>query len=172
MTHIPVNRVSTASDRTLPALNGMEALLGRIRQRAQEIAWGRGNGGLGQELDNWLQAERELCDADGELIERDEAYECHVALPGYEPGEVQVTVTPRELLVEAAHKTSKSGGNGGGKGEVRWSEFHDRDAYRRVEFGRDVSVDKVTATLKNGLLTVVLPKSSAPGRKVDVAAAS
>ncbi len=170
MTQIALNRIPTADDRMHPALDGMEALLARIRQRAKEIASGRG-GSLGRELDDWLQAERELCDADAELFERDDAYECDIALAGYEPSEVSVTVTPRELLVEAAHKTSTAGRNAATQGRVRWSELHASETTRRVEFDQDIIVDKTTASLRNGLLKVVLPKSSQPDRKVDSSAA-
>ena len=170
MTQIALNRISTAADRKHPALDGMESLLVRIRQRAQEISCGRG-GGLGRELDDWLQAERELCDAEAELLERDDAFECDIALAGYEPSEVRVTVTPRELLVEAAHKGSTGGRNAATQGTVRWSELHASETTRRGEFDQDILVDKTTATLRNGLLKVVLPKSSTPGRKVDLSAA-
>ena len=95
-----------------------------------------------------------------------------MALAGFEPSEVQVTVTPRELMVEASHKASTSGSNGEGKGEVRWSELHDANTYRRVEFDQDIAVDKTTATLRNGLLKVVMPKSTTKTGKTKVAVAT
>lgn len=171
MTNVEVKKIPAAADRGLPELQRIESLIERIRKRAFEIATGRGQS-LGKELDDWLQAERELCPVDGELIERDTAYEANMALAGYEPAEIHVTVTPRELLVEASHKARTSMPAGAKAGTVQWSDFGARDSYRRIEFGQDVAIDRVSATLKNGVLTVLLPKTAEPARKVAIDVAS
>ena len=42
--------------------------------------------------------------------------------------------------------------------QIVWSDFRTNDVYRRIELARDIDVDKVSASLKNGLLEVVAAK--------------
>ena len=59
-------------------------------------------------------------------------------------------------------------------GKVRWSEFRSDDVYRRIELPCAVEVEKLSATFKNGLLKVVVPKAqkARPTRPVEVAIAA
>lgn len=168
MSEITIQKVTRLEDRTLPIFRETEDLLRRIRQRAYDLCAGRGFG-VDRALDDWLTAERELCWPAGELVEREADYTLSLALPGFEPGEISVTATPHELIVHAKveRKEEKKA-----EGEIRWSEFRANDVYRRVELAREIDVQKISASLKNGLLKVTAPKAVAQPRAVPVAAAA
>ncbi|MDH5273773.1 MAG: Hsp20 family protein [Gammaproteobacteria bacterium] len=166
MQEIRVQKVKQPEDRKLPIFRDVEKVMARIRDRAFELFSGRGEG-EGHALDDWLAAEREICWAASELTEDDKEYVMQVALAGFEPGEVSVSATPRELIVHAATKEEHAE-----KGKVAWSQFSSNDVYRRVEFDAEINVDKVTAKFRNGLLKIVAPKAAQLKQEIGVASAA
>jgi HSP20 family protein len=170
MADITIQKVAKPGDRTLPVFRETEELLQRIRARAFDVFSSRGFGD-GHALDDWLAAEREICWPAGELVEGDTDFTLSVALSGFEPGDISVAATPRELIVHAKSKSERTE-EPRKKGEIRWSEFRSNDVYRRVELPQDIDVEKVSATLKNGLLKVVAAKAQVQEREARVAAAA
>jgi HSP20 family protein len=170
MSEINVQRVTT-EDRTLPAFAEAERMFDQIRRRAFELFSGRGFG-EGRALDDWLAAEREFNWPATELVERDQDFVLSVMLPGFEPADVELTATSRALIIQA--KTRSERGDEAKKGEARvhWSEFQSTDICRRIELAKDIDVDKITATLKSGVLRVVARKVERPSKPVAVAAAA
>lgn len=166
MQEIRVQKVKQPEDRKLPIFKDVEKVMARIRGRAFELFSGRGRG-EGHALDDWLAAEREICWAASELTEDEKEYVMEVALAGFEPGEVSVSATPREIIVHAATKAEHAE-----KGKVAWSQFSSNDVYRRVEFDTEISVDKVTAKFRNGLLKIVAPKVAQPKQEIAVSSAA
>jgi len=169
MSEIKVQKVSRLEDRTLPVFRETEELLQRIRARAYELCSGRGFGS-GSALDDWLTAEREICWPAGELVEREGDYTLSLTLPGFEPGEITLTATPHELIVHAQVERKEEAKKP--EGETHWSEFRSDDVYRRVELAKDIDVQKVSASLRNGLLKIIAPKMMMQTRTVPVAAAA
>lgn len=167
MAQLSVQKVPTADDRSLPIFGEFEKLADRIRLQAYNLFSRRG-GSAGHELDDWLAAEHEICWPAAQLVERDDAFSLEVALAGFEPAEVTVTATPREVIVKAAHKAEKSESKDEKGVALRWSEFRSNDVYRRVELPSDVDVDKVAANLQNGLLKIVAPKAAAKKKPTAV----
>jgi HSP20 family protein len=167
MSHISIQKVATTAERPLPIFREVEELIRQIQERAFSLAAGRGRR-RGSALEDWLAAEREFCWPAAELVERDNDFVFSISLPGFEPGGIEVAATPRELIVKAkAESTSES------KDEERivWSDFRSRDVLRRVELEQDIDVEKVTATLKDGLLKIVAPKKiEEPAKTVRVSA--
>jgi HSP20 family protein len=166
MQEIRVQKVKEPQERKLPIFRDVEKLMARIRERAFELFAGRGQG-HGHALDDWLAAEREICWAASELAEDDKEYVMEVALAGFEPAEISVSATPRELIVHAATKAEHAE-----KGKVAWSHFSSNDVYRRVELETEINVDKVTARFKNGLLKIVAPKVAQPKHEITVSSAA
>lgn len=163
MSSIHIQRVANVDERSLPVFAEIDELMGRIRERAHECFAARG--GIGEQaLDDWLTAERELCWPAAELTERDDAYVLNVSVAGFEPDEITVTATPRELIIQAAH-TAERAGQTEVEGKVRWSEFRRSDVCRRVELPLDMQVDTVAATFRNGLLRIVAPKAEITERQ-------
>jgi HSP20 family molecular chaperone IbpA len=160
MMDMRVEKVADPRKRTLPVFKEVESLLDRIRTRAFEMFSGRGFG-EGHALDDWLAAEREICWPAGELVEQDKGYVLSLTLPGFEPADVSITTTPREVIVHAKTKIERKGeeeAKKGAKGKVCWSEFRSNDVYRRVELAKDIDVQSVSASLENGILKIVAAK--------------
>jgi HSP20 family protein len=170
MSDIKLERVSDDT-RAPQAFAEAERLLERIRARAFELAGLRGFG-AGRALDDWLAAERELSAPATELIERPDEYELSVALPGFEPGDVSLSATPRALVVQAKRRSERRDEAKRGEAVVHWSALETADVCRRVEFERELDMDKVTATLKNGVLKVVARKAKAAAAKPAAVAAA
>jgi HSP20 family protein len=168
MAELNVQKVPATDDRSLPIFAEFDALADRIRLQAYKLFAHRG-GAEGHALDDWLAAEHEICWPAARLAEGDAALTLEVALAGFEPSDITVTATPREVIVKAVHKLEKTGQ----EAKLRWSEFRSNDVYRRVELPVDVDVAKVTANLKSGLLTIVAPKAASKesAKKVPVVAA-
>jgi len=172
MSQLDVKKVAKPDDKSLPIFAEFEQLAERIRLQAYNLFAHRGAGD-GHALDDWLAAERQLCWPAAELKERDGEYVLDVALAGFEPAEIEVTATPREIMIKGGHKSEQSGG--GGKSKVRWSELRSRNALRRVGLPSTVDVEEISASLENGLLKIVAPKARAAGeatKQVEISSAS
>ena len=170
MSEINIQRVVT-EDRTLPAFAEAERMFEQVRRRAYELFSGRGFG-EGRALDDWLAAEREFNWPATELVEREQEFVLSVMLPGFEPADVELTATSRALIVRAKAKSERRDESKKGEARVHWSEFRSNDVCRRVEFAKEIDVEKISATLKNGVLRVVARKVERPSKPVAVAAAA
>jgi HSP20 family protein len=172
MTEVKIQKVPT-DEKTLPVFAGFEEIVSRIRRRAYDLCTARGFG-EGAALDDWLAAEREICWPVAEMRDEEDRYLLESALSGFEPGDLEVTATPAELIVKAAHESKREPG-AAPKGEGEPSGFERTEVWRRVEFPARVVVDKVTASFRNGLLKVVAPKTAVPTqkpRKVEIQGAA
>ena len=169
MSNVAVVKVANQAERTLPVFRAIEDLATRIRERAFALCSNRGFGD-GHALEDWLIAEREFCWPAGELKEGDKDFVLSMALPGFEASGVSVTATPRDIIVHAKYEHKKEPASKADK--VCWSEFRSNDVYRRVQLDRDIDVERVSATLKNGLLLVTAPKIETAKKIVPVAAAA
>jgi HSP20 family molecular chaperone IbpA len=157
MARLSIQKVPSPDVRTLPIFAEFDQLADRIRLQAYNLFSHRG-AGEGHALEDWLAAEREVCWPAAELSERDGEFVLNVALAGFEPGEITVTATPREIIVKAAHKHERKSA-GKGEPKLRWTEFRSNDIFRRVELPAAVDVDKISADFRNGLLEIVAPKA-------------
>jgi HSP20 family protein len=124
-------------------------------------------GGDGMELQDWLQAEREMLEIPpSELTEDDKTLHLRAAVPGLKAKDIEVTATPQELVIRA--ETSER--NNGKKGKTRFSEFSERRLFRSYGLPARVDVDKISADLQDGMLVIDMPKAE-PAKKVQVAEA-
>jgi len=171
MANVTIRKVPTIEDRRLPIFSEAERIMKEVSRRAFDIFTARG-AGAGHALDDWLAAEREVCWPAGELVDRGKSYELSIALAGFEPQDVEVTATPREIIVHAKTKSERREERKEAEIVVLWSEFGTNDVYRRVELSTEVDPEKVAATLDNGLLKVVAPKAEMAVRKVPIATAA
>jgi HSP20 family protein len=165
MSDVKIQR-ETDGERTLPVFAELDRRMEAVRQRAFDLFASRG-GSLGRDLDDWITAEREvLGSSPSALMEHPDEFEVDVALPGFKADDVEVTATPRELVLHAARKSQRRGETE----QVVWSEFGSNEVYRRFTLPGDVTPDGVTAELKNGVLRVHVPKGKASnGDTVNVA---
>jgi HSP20 family molecular chaperone IbpA len=156
MPKVEVQKVPAADDRSLPIFSELEQLADRIRLEAYNLFARRGSGD-GHALDDWLAAEREICWPSAELSERNGNYTLKVALAGFEPDDIAVTATPREIIVKAARKHEEKSTDEGDT-NLRWSETRSNEVFRRVALPAPVDVEKTSARFKNGQLEIVAPK--------------
>ena len=139
-----------------------------ISRRAYEIFEGNGRT-FGRDLEDWLQAERELLHAVHiHLSESGEALELNAEVPGFTEKELSISVEPRRLIITGKRETKKEET----KGKTIYSETCANEILRVVELPAEVETEKVTATLKNGVLELSLPKAAkAKSIKVEPKAA-
>ena len=133
----------------------------QVSERAHELF--RDDGWqAGRESENWLQAEKELlwrpC---AELVETDRELRASFAMAGLTAKDITVLVEPNHLTVRAVttHEDRKE------EGACHFCEFHRGELYRSMALPSTVIPGKAQAEMKEGMLTVILPKGKEPARK-------
>ena len=116
----------------------------------------------GNDVRHWLQAEQEflfpvpldLEENAGDLVVR-------ASVPGFTAGELEVNVEPRRVIITGKRESKKETKGG----ESQLTEESSEEIMRTLDLPCDVDAGKVSATLKEGVLSVFLPKaeSKAPG---------
>jgi len=125
-----------------------------ISRRAYEIFSGKGRT-LGRDLEDWFQAERELLrPVNLEVTESGDAFTVKAEVPGFTEKELQVNVESRRLAISGKRESKKEEK----KGKTICSEISSDQIMRVLDLPTDVETEKVTATLKNGVLELLLPK--------------
>lgn len=157
MSKLNVARVPSIEDRKLPIFDEFNEIAEKIRIRAFNLFANRGFNG-GNDLEDWLLAEREICWPTAELVEEDDEFEVKVALAGFEPKDITVTATPRELIIKAAHREERTHDDDDKDAKVHWSEFRGSNVYRRIPLPADIDVKKVSAEFEHGMLEIEAPK--------------
>jgi HSP20 family molecular chaperone IbpA len=156
MAHVAVEKVTGNGTQSRSLVDKMETLAERVRERAYGIFEGRGT--KGRELEDWLQAERDLVlNPVSELIEKDGKFEIRVAAPGFKPAETNVTAFPDAVIISAQSNHKHEEHNE----DVHFCEFGAKTLYRRLDLPKPVNVDKVTARLDDGVLCITAQKSEA-----------
>jgi len=157
MANVPVQKMESQEVETAPTLKALQQKVEMVRQRAFELFERRGGTG-GNELEDWVQAERDLfCVPPAELAETDGEVHITVAVPGFDPREINVTAQPGEIFVQGKHERRTEKKEKG----VFYSEFNEKALYRRFEIPHPIDVGHVTANIENGMLTVKAPKKMA-----------
>ena len=140
----------------------------RVVRRAYDIF--SSNGGIfGRDFEDWLQAERELVWKPAiELEEKDDEFLLQIATPGVDPKDIDIEVTPEDILVKAeVHHEHKAK-----KGEVYACEFASGNLFRSIHLPKRIDPDKVKAEFKNGMLSLKAPVAEeARAKKVSIEAA-
>jgi HSP20 family protein len=131
-------------------LDELEKMHDRIEKRAFEIFDGSDRT-FGSDLDDWLAAERELIwKPSVELTEKDNEFSLRIAVPGVDPKDIDIEVTPEYLLVRGeAHQEHEED-----RGRVHVCEFESGNLFRSIHFPKKINPGKVKAELKNGVLLV------------------
>ena len=154
--------------KTTSIFDEIEKMRDRIMKRAYDIF--QINGSIfGRDLDHWLTAERELIwKPPIELEEKDNEFRLQIAVPGVDPKDLNIEVTPEDILVKAdlrhEHKEQK--------GEVYTCEFASGNLFRSIRLPKKIDTDKVKAEFKNGILSLKAPVAQeARAKKVKIEAA-
>ncbi len=139
------------------SLERMEHINATISRRAFELFEQEGRVD-GHHLRHWLEAERELLhpvhmrleETDGEIM-------VHAELPGFTASDIEVSVEPRRLIITGKRESQVEDK----QGDAVYTEQCSDDIFRTLELPAEVNVMKVTATLKDGVLNIQLPKVTA-----------
>lgn len=125
-----------------------------IGRRAFEIFNDRGRQ-WGHELEDWLKAESEILRrVPIEMKETDAALEIRAQVAGFTAEDLKVSVEPRRITLkgETEAKTEKKD-----DGKL-YSEWRSNKIFRVFDLPRRVDPDNTKATIKDGVLTLILPK--------------
>lgn len=125
-----------------------------IAKRAFELFQKRGYK-FGHELEDWFKAERELLkkvpidikDVDGNLNIRAE-------VPGFTAANLKVSVEPNRITIKGDNKVKTEKIDDG----TLYSEWKSNKIFRTFDLPHQVDADKAVATIKDGVLTLVVPK--------------
>ena len=142
--------------RTGSLLEQWDAAFEQIARRAFEIFENDGYI-FGRDLEHWFKAEQELfhpvCT---ELTETDDAFALKAEVPGFTEKELEIKAEPRRVVITGNRESSKEEK----KGKTIRSDVSSDQILRVVELPADIETDKVVASLKNGMLTLALPKAA------------
>jgi HSP20 family molecular chaperone IbpA len=165
MSAIAVQRASTPNALTHRLYDYLNELYRKISKRAFTIFEENGHG-HGHDLDHWLKAEAEfLCPAPLEVLETDSEVTVRAEVPGFTEKELEIIAEPTQLfIIGKAEKMIDQT-----KKKKVYSEITSRGVFRCIALPTKIDSEKVTASLKNGVLEVSLQKME-PAKKIPVTA--
>ena len=138
-----------------------------IARRAYELFEGRDRQD-GFDFDDWLRAERErLLPISTVTTEYDDRLEVRAEVPGFTDKEVQVNLEPRRLTISG--KTEQTDEQK--SGDATYTSLRSNEFFNSLDLFVEVDPAKSTATLKDGMLDIKLPKvAQAEPARVEVKA--
>lgn len=100
-----------------------------------------------------------------DLVDSGEEFVATVDLPGFEREDIDVRVANHALTIDAERDERLDDSDE----QMLRRERHRRSLHRTIELPEEVEDEDVTARMKNGVLTITLPKSSMKeSRAVDI----
>jgi HSP20 family protein len=91
-----------------------------------------------------------------DLVEHDKDFLLNVELPGMDEKDIDIQFADGTLILRGERKEEREEA----KGDQRYSERMYGRFERHIPLGVEIELAEAKATLKNGLLTVVLPKAA------------
>ena len=146
--------------------NELDQLHTAIRQRAYDLFRNRGHL-WGGPLADWLNAERQLVWKPAiEVRQKDSQFEVRAATPGVEAKDLDVQITPEDMLIKAdiQHKHTPE------EGAVQVCEFTAGQLFRSVHFPEKIDPDSAMAEYRNGMLRVTASIAKPAAQKVEITA--
>jgi HSP20 family molecular chaperone IbpA len=141
MANIVVQKVRETDIPPSQLLDEIESFTAKIRQRAYDLFEMRGGIG-GHEVDDWLQAERELMWQPGtELNEREDEFQARINTPDLQPKDLRIIAFPTAIFLAAE--------------PARANECR---RVKRLDLPAPIDPDRVLARLDKGLLQITAPK--------------
>ena len=157
MSQVAINKCKNPETTPQTFLEQLNAITDSIRDQAFNIFQNR-NGGNGSDVDDWLQAERDVVwSPASELVDGKKEFRARIALPGFDAKDIQVSAMPDALVIRADATHTHEGKNG----NVCFCEFSEKNLFRRLPLPASIDVDKVTASVDKGILQVIAPKATA-----------
>ncbi len=120
-------------------------------------------------LADWFDAEHQLIWKPAiELRQKDSHFEVLAATPGVEAKDLDVEITPDDVLIKAEvrHKHMAE------EGAVKVCEFDSGKLFRSIHFPEKIDPDSVTAEYRNGMLHLTAKIAKPTVTKVEIRDAS
>ena len=139
-----------------------------IAKRAFEIFENDGKA-FGHELDNWFKAESELLHpVKINMNETETAVSVQAEVPGFTDKDLEIRMEPRRLTISGKREIREETK----KGKAIYEEHRANEILRVIDLPAEVDAENATATLKNGVLEIQMPKiPAAKGTQIKVKAA-
>jgi len=139
----------------------LERTCDSIARRAFEIFESRGSV-FGRDLEDWLEAESELLHpVDLNVTESAEGFTLAAELAGFRAEELKVSVDGARLTIAGKKEAERP------KEAAIISERGPNRVLRVIDLPAAVNAEKVKATLKDGILSLDLPKA-APAKTIPI----
>lgn len=159
------NRITLRKAETI--LNELEQLQTAISRRAYDLFRTRGTSWGGQ-LADWLNAERQLVWKPAiELRQKDGQFELLAATPGVDARDLDVQVTPEDVLIKAEihHKHMPD------EGAVQVCEFNGGQLFRSIHLPERIEPESAMAEYRNGMLYLTASIAKPAVRTLEIKAA-
>jgi HSP20 family protein len=148
--------VSVKQPATSDALDRIQQTYDSIARRAFEIFDNNGRW-FGHDLEDWVRAESELLHpVHLEVAESEDDLTVRAEVPGFSTKELEINVEPRRLTLVGKHEAQEERK----KAKPIYSERCAKEILRVVYLPTDVDTSKASATLKDGILNIELPKAA------------
>jgi HSP20 family protein len=109
----------------------------------------------GNDVRHWLEAESEfLLPVQTSMEETDGEFVVRAEVPGFTASDLEVTVEPRRVTIAGKRESKKETK----EGEALQTEASSDEIFRVIELPTEVIATKVSATLKDGVLKIQIPK--------------
>lgn len=142
-----------------------EALLDRAKEIYQSVAgrayelFERRGCEDGHDWDDWLRAEQEMAlSVRLELVNYDDELGARAEVPGFSEKDVQVSLEQRRLVISGKKQQAFERKTG----ETVYSTRSANEIFHTVDLPAEVDPEKATATLRDGILSVRMPKVVKP----------
>lgn len=139
-------------------LTEMKEFTTSIAQRAYEFFEARGRE-LGHDLEDWVRAETELVrHIPVEIKDTEQTVIVRAEVPGFTANDIKVSVEQRQLMLSGKIEATTEE-----KTEATvYNERRSQQFYRAMTLPTDVDATNATASLKDGVLELTLPKAAKP----------
>lgn len=102
-----------------------------------------------------------------DIVETDNGVSLMLEMPGVAPDDVDITLEKRVLTIRGRVRQSRTD-----KLELAYAEYGEGDFERSFTMSEDFDPDRIEAEMRNGVLTLALPRAkAAQPKKITVRAA-
>ncbi|HVP65051.1 MAG TPA: Hsp20 family protein [candidate division Zixibacteria bacterium] len=139
-----------------------------ITRRAHEL-WESSGFPAGRDMENWLRAESELLHfVPVEITDNGDEVRVYAEVPGFNARDVDIHAEPKRLIIRGKNEQTREKT----KGEVCYTEREGNQIFRAVNLPVEIDPNNASASLRDGVLEIALPKvGSAKATRVQVKAA-
>lgn len=146
-----------------PYVQRIRQISDAIARRAYELFEARGFV-HGHDREDWFRAESELLTPiPAKIVDRDGEFRVRAEVPGFTAKDVEVRAEPRRLIIYA----KKQGVSEQQKGTSVFQENMSDEVFRVLDLPHEIDPENITATIKEEVLEITLPKVN-PGKKTTV----